>query len=278
MTHARKFRPAVFLRRLVFWIVLLFILCVLLIPIYYMFSSGFKTNAQMLDMEQFFIFEPTLHTFEKVLSAYDILTPLKNSLIVSLSATTLACLLGLPAAYAIARHNMHHLSSVILIVRIIPAISFLVPWYMILSKIHMLGTYPAVILANLLTLLPLIIWIASPYFGSIPRELEEAAFIDGCSEAKSFVRIMIPLAIPGILTAAILSFINAWNNFMFAYILGGSKVMTLPMMLQLFMGYDSIDLSGMMAASVIITGPVVLISIILQKYVVGGLTAGAVKG
>ena len=127
MPHSRKFRPGVFLRRLAFWIVLLFVLCVLLIPIYYMFSSGFKTNAQMLDMEQFFFFEPTLHTFEKVLSAYDILTPLKNSLVVSLTATALACLMGLPAAYAIARHNMHHLSSIILIVRIIPAISFLSP-------------------------------------------------------------------------------------------------------------------------------------------------------
>lgn len=232
----------------------------------------------MMDMSQFLFFKPTLKIYKKVLASYDVLTPLKNSLIVSLSATGLACLLGLPAAYAIARHKMDGLSSIILVVRIIPAISFLVPWYMILSKIGMVGTYPAVILANLLTLLPLIIWIVSPYFGSIPRELEESAFIDGCSEAASFVRIMIPLSLPGILTAAILAFINSWNNFMFSYILGGSNVMTLPMMLQLFMGYDSIDLSGMMAAATIITGPVVLISIILQKYVVGGLTAGAVKG
>ncbi len=278
MAKKKRLRPKKVIGKILFWTALLLILAILLVPIYYMISSGFKTGAQMMDMSQFVFFEPTLKIYKKVLSSYDVLTPLKNSLIVSVSATGLACLLGLPAAYAIARHDMHIMSSVILVVRIIPAISFLVPWYMILSKLHMTGTFPAVILANLLTLLPLIIWIVSPYFGSIPRELEESAFIDGCTEAASFLHIMIPLAVPGILTATILAFINSWNNFMFAYILGGSNVMTLPMMLQLFMGYDGIDLSGMMAAATIITAPVVLISIALQKYVVGGLTAGAVKG
>ena len=224
------------------------------------------------------MFKPTLHTLEKVFKSYDLLTPLKNSLVVSFSATGLACLLGLPCAYAIARHDMHHFSTIILVVRIIPAVSFLVPWYMILSKIHLVGTYTAVILANLLTLLPLIIWIVSPYFGSIPRELEEAAFIDGCSEASSFIRIMLPLAVPGILTAAILALINAWNNFMFGFVLGGSNVITLPMTLQMFMGYDGIDLSSLLAAASVITMPVVLISIAMQKYIVSGLTAGAVKG
>lgn len=254
------------------------ILLIVLIPIWYMFSSSFKTGAQMLDMSQFIFFEPTLDIYKRVFSGYDILRPMRNSLIISIAATGLACLLGVPASYSIARHHMHKFSSIILIVRIIPAISFLVPWYMLLSRIHWVGTFQAVILANLLTLLPLIIWIVSPYFQTIPKELEDAAFIDGCSEIQSFLTIMIPLAIPGILTAVILSFINAWNNFMFSYVLGGSNVMTLPMMLQLFMGYDTIDLSGMMAASCIIVAPVVIISICLQKYVVSGLTAGAVKG
>lgn len=278
MSEKRRVKVKKYTRKALFWAALLLILAILLIPIYYMISSGFKTGAQMMDMKQFLFFKPTLSIYKKVLESYDILIPLRNSLIVSVTATSLACILGLPAAYAIARHNMYRISSTILIIRIIPAISFLVPWYMILSKVRLVGTFFAVILANLLTLLPLIIWIVSPYFSSIPKELEEAAFIDGCTEAASFLYIMVPLAIPGILTAMILSFINSWNNFMFAYILGGSNVMTLPMMLQLFMGYDGIDLSGMMAAATIITGPVVLLSIVLQKYVVGGLTAGAVKG
>ena len=266
------------LLKVLFWLVILVSLCLLLIPIYYMISSSFKTKVQMMDMKQFFVFKPTLKNYIKIFTAYDLLTPLLNSLIVSLGATGLACLLGLPAAYAIARHRMHTMSAIILCVRIVPAVTFLVPWYIILGRFSLIGTKTALILSNLLVLLPLIIWIVSPYFGSIPKELEDAALIDGCSEAKAFTRIMIPLAVPGIVTAAILAFIHAWNNFMFAYVLGGSGTKTLPTMLKLFIGYTGIDMSALMAASVVVTMPVVIISIVLQKYVVSGLTAGAVKG
>lgn len=266
------------LLKVLFWLVILVSLCLLLIPIYYMISSSFKTKVQMMDMKQFFVFKPTLKNYVKIFTAYDLLTPLLNSLIVSLGATGLACLLGLPAAYAIARHRMHTMSAIILCVRIVPAVTFLVPWYIILGRFSLIGTKTALILSNLLVLLPLIIWIVSPYFGSIPKELEDAALIDGCSEAKAFTRIMIPLAVPGIVTAAILAFIHAWNNFMFAYVLGGSGTKTLPTMLKLFIGYTGIDMSALMAASVVVTMPVVIISIVLQKYVVSGLTAGAVKG
>lgn len=266
------------LLKVLFWLVILVPLCLLLIPIYYMISSSFKTKVQMMDMKQFFVFKPTLKNYVKIFTAYDLLTPLLNSLIVSLGATGLACLLGLPAAYAIARHRMHTMSAIILCVRIVPAVTFLVPWYIILGRFSLIGTKTALILSNLLVLLPLIIWIVSPYFGSIPKELEDAALIDGCSEAKAFTRIMIPLAVPGIVTAAILAFIHAWNNFMFAYVLGGSGTKTLPTMLKLFIGYTGIDMSALMAASVVVTMPVVIISIVLQKYVVSGLAAGAVKG
>jgi multiple sugar transport system permease protein len=199
------------------------------------------------------------------------------SIVVTVMATGLACLLGVPAAYAISRHKMHKLSSIILTVRIVPAITFLIPWYIILSKFRLIGTKTALILANLLVSLPLIIWIVVPYFGSISKELEEAAFIDGCSEAGSLVRIMIPLSSPGIITAAILSFIKVWNNYMFAFVLGGSKARTLPVMLKVFIGYTGIDYACLVAAATIVALPVVLLSIFMNKYVVTGLTAGAVK-
>ncbi|HRX58949.1 MAG TPA: carbohydrate ABC transporter permease [Eubacteriales bacterium] len=262
----------------VFWLIIGVSLILLLVPIYYMIASSFKTQVQMMDIKKLFIFTPTVKNYIKVFAQYNLVEPLINSIIVSFGATGLACLLGLPAAYAIARHHMHRLSAVILCVRILPAVTFLVPWYIILSKIGLIGTRTALILANLLVLLPLMIWIVSPYFASISRELEEAAFIDGCSEAKSFVRIMVPLSTPGIITAAILSFIQAWNNFMFAYVLGGSKAKTLPVMLKLFIGYTTVDYASLMTAAVVVAMPVVIISILLQKYVVSGLTAGAVKG
>ena len=173
------------LLKVLFWLVILVSLCLLLIPIYYMISSSFKTKVQMMDMKQFFVFKPTLKNYIKIFTAYDLLTPLLNSLIVSLGATGLACLLGLPAAYAIARHRMHTMSAIILCVRIVPAVTFLVPWYIILGRFSLIGTKTALILSNLLVLLPLIIWIVSPYFGSIPKELEDAALIDGCSAAAA---------------------------------------------------------------------------------------------
>lgn len=261
-----------------FWLIITVALVLLLVPIYYMIASSFKTQAQMMDIKQLFVFEPTFKNYIKVFSTYKLGEPLINSIIVSFGATGIACLLGLPAAYAIARHNMHKLSAVILCVRIVPAVTFLVPWYIISSKIGILGTRGVLILANLLVLLPLMIWIVAPYFASISRELEEAAFIDGCSEAGSFIRIMIPLSTPGIITAAILAFIQAWNNFMFAYILGGSGTKTLPVMLKMFIGYQGVDYACLMTSAVVVAMPVVIISILLQKYVVSGLTAGAVKG
>ena len=262
----------------ILWIIVIITLLFLLVPIYYMISSSFKTQRQMMNIKQLFIWEPTIKFYKNIFLKHDITTPLINSIIVSLGATGLACILGLPAAYSIARHNMHKLSSVILCVRIVPAVTFLVPWYMILSKWGMLGTRTALILANLLVTLPLIIWIVSPYFGSIPKDLEDAAFIDGCNEVNSFFRIMLPLSGPGIITAAILAFINTWNNFMFPYVLGGSTAQTLTVALKRFIGYQALDYSTLMAAAVVVAMPVVLISIFLQKYVVRGLTAGAVKG
>lgn len=230
-----------------------------------------------MDFKQFFRFVPTIKNYQKLFGQYDIMKPMSVSMIVTFLATGLACLFGIPAAYAISRHKMHKLSAVILCVRIVPAITFLIPWYIILSKIHLLGTKTALVAANLLVSLPLIIWIVVPYFGSISKELEEAAFIDGCSEAGSLIRIMIPLSSPGIITAAILSFIKVWNNYMFAFVLGGTKARTLPVMLKVFLGYNGVDYACLVTAATIVAMPVVILSIFMNKYVVTGLTAGAVK-
>ena len=254
------------------------IMFVNLVPLLWMLSASFKTIVDIMNPKKMFVFTPTIKNYIEVFTKYSFLKPIINSLIVSTGATVLACLFGLPAAYAIARYKQNKLSLIILAVRIIPAITFLVPWYIIFSKLKMTGTYTSLIMANLLVSLPLIVWIVTPYFGSIPKELEEAAFIDGSSVFNSFIRIMIPLSAPGIFTAAILSFIYAWNNFLFALILSSSSTKTLPMAVFNFISYTSVNWGGLMAAAVVITGPVIIVSIALQKYVVSGLTAGAVKG
>jgi multiple sugar transport system permease protein len=202
----------------------------------------------------------------------------RNSFIVSFFSTIIALLLSLPAAYVVARERQHVVSGIILVIRIIPAITFLVPWYIIFNKINLSGTYTALILCQLIISLPLITWIMIPYYETIPIELEQSAWIDGCSRMGTFSRIMIPLSSPGILTAAILAFVFSWNNFLFALILCSSKTITMPIAIYQFIGYAEIHWDYMMAASVIITLPIIIISLFLQRYVVTGLTAGAVKG
>jgi len=264
--------------RIIYWIVVAVILLVTLFPILYMVTSSFKKIVDLMNPDKLLFFTPILQNYIDVFTKYSFIKPIMNSLIVAVAATGIACLMGLPAAYAIARYKMNKMSLIILAVRIIPAITFLIPWYMIFSKLGLNGTFTALILAHLLISLPLIIWIVTPYFESIPKELEEAAFIDGSSVFRSFIQIMVPLSGPGIFTAAILAFIYSWNNFIFALVLSGKNTKTLPMAIFNFISYTEVNWSGLMAAAVVITGPVILISIALQKYVVSGLTAGAVKG
>ena len=278
MKNKRRIKPKKICMKTIFWIVVVCIMFVNLVPLLWMLSASFKTIVDIMNPKKMFVFTPTIKNYIEVFTKYSFLKPIINSLIVSTGATVLACLFGLPAAYAIARYKQNKLSLIILAVRIIPAITFLVPWYIIFSKLKMTGTYTSLIMANLLVSLPLIVWIVTPYFGSIPKELEEAAFIDGSSVFNSFIRIMIPLSAPGLFTAAILSFIYAWNNFLFALILSSSSTKTLPMAVFNFISYTSVNWGGLMAAAVVITGPVIIVSIALQKYVVSGLTAGAVKG
>lgn len=274
----KRLKPKNVVLKTIFWVVILFVILVTLIPILYMMSASFKKAVDIIDPNKLIFFRPTLENYVVVFKKYDFLKPIYNSLIISVTSTALACILGLPAAYSIARYRMNKMSLVILAVRIIPAITYLVPWYIILSKLHLTGSYTALIMANLLVSLPLIVWIVTPYFGSIPKSLEEAAFIDGSTVINSFFRIMLPLSAPGIFTATILAFIYSWNNFLFALILSGPDTKPLPMAVFNFIAYTDINWGGLMAASVIITGPVILISLLLQKYVVSGLTAGAVKG
>lgn len=264
--------------KILFWICVVAIIAVTMIPILYLVSSSFKKIVDIMNPQKLFIFTPSFKNYIDVFRKYDFIKPMYNSLIISIGATVLACIFGLPTAYSIARYKQKTLSFVILAVRIIPCITFLVPWYIILSKLHLTGTYFALIMANLLVSLPLIIWIVTPYFESISPSIEESAFIDGASVYQSFLRIMLPLSGPGIFTAAILSFIYAWNNFMFALILGSAKTKPLPMAVFNFISYTDVNWGGLMAAATVITLPVIMISLILQKYVVSGLTAGAVKG
>ncbi len=263
---------------IVFYLVLLAFALVLLFPFFWMLSSSFKTQVDIISWPPKFLFHPTLRNYERVFGEQNFFQYFVNSTIVGVSAVCVALLLGLPAAYSIARFKQERISVFILVARLMPGISFLLPWYIIFSRLHLMDSYIALILSHLLITLPVVVWIMTTWFEGIPRELEESARVDGATHQRAFMSIILPISGPGIVTAMTLSFIFSWNNFMFSQVLSMQKTKTLPIAIYNFVSYAEVDWGAVMAVAVAIMAPAIILTMIFQKYVVKGLTMGAVKG
>ena len=277
-TSWRNRRIVKIIRKILFYLLLL----VLFFPFFFVFAwmvaGAFKTQVQNTAIPPLFIFEPTLQNFETVFQKNPMWDFLRNSAFVAIGATGLGLLFGLPAAYTIARYKQQKLAIVILVARIMPGISFLVPWFIMFSKLNMIGTYYALILSHLLVTLPMTIWLMIGFFEDIPKDLDEAALIDGCSHVQAFMKISLPLTKPGIAASAILSFIFSWNNFLFSLILANQATRPLPVAVFSFISYTQIDWGGLNAAATIVTLPVLILILFAQRHMVRGLTLGSVKG
>jgi len=247
-------------------------------PLVWMFLASLKTNVDIYDSTKAFVFTPTLDNYDTVFGRANYFQYILNSFWIGFASTGLSLLLGVPAAYSMSRYVMKKSAAVVLLARIIPGVSLLVPWYIIFSNLKMVGGFEVLILSHMFVSLPLVVYIMMSFFDSLPLELEEQAQVDGLTPIGAFLRISLPLAVPGIATAAILSFIFSWNNFMFALVLSGAETKTLPVAIFDFVAYASIDWGGLMAAAVVITVPIMVIALFTQKYIVSGLTAGATKG
>ena len=247
-------------------------------PLLWMLSASFKTNVDIYDSSKAIFFSPTLDNYHTVFAQAQYAKYIWNSFFVSLVATLLSLVLAVPAAYSMSRFSMKRSAMVVLLARIIPGVSLLVPWYLVFAQLQLVGTYTVLIMSMMFVSLPLILYIMISYFDSMPEELEESAQVDGLTAIGAFLRVTLPLSMPGVATATILSFIFAWNNFLFALVLSGADTKTLPVAIFDFVGYASIDWGGLMAAAVIVTLPSMLCALFTQKYIVSGLTAGATKG
>jgi len=265
-------------KRVLFFILMLCIAGPVLFPFLWMLSSSFKTQVDIVAWPPRIVFSPIIDNYIRVFAEQNFLKYFKNSLIVGLSAVGFSLLLGLPAAYSIARFKQKRLSVFILVARLMPGISFLMPWYIIFSRMRLMDSYVALILSHMLIALPIVVWIMSSYFESIPLEMEESAMVDGATRQKAFLSIILPIATPGIVTSITLSFIFSWNNFMFSQVLSMEKTKTLPIAVYNFVSYAEVDWGAVMAAAVAIMTPAIILTMIFQKYVVKGLTMGAVKG
>jgi multiple sugar transport system permease protein len=261
-----------------FYLLVAAIALVVLFPFLWMAASSFKTQVDIISWPPKFIFSPTLQNYKRVFGEQDFLKYFLNSTIVGTLAVGLSLVLGLPAAYSISRYAQKKLAVFILLARLMPGISFLMPWYIIFSRLNLMDSYVALVLSHMLIALPIVVWIMATYFNSIPREMEESAMVDGATRGYAFWAIILPLSGPGIITATTLSFIFSWNNFMFSQVLSMEKTKTLPIAVYNFVSYAEVDWGGVMAAAVAIMAPAIILTMILQKYVVKGLTMGAVKG
>jgi multiple sugar transport system permease protein len=266
------------LRKVLFYLVVIGISLIVLFPFLWMLVSSFKTQVDIISWPPRLIFSPTLQNYRKVFEEQDFLKYFLNSTIVGSLAVGFSLLLGLPAAYSISRYTQQRLAVFILLARLMPGISFLMPWYIVFSRLDLMDSYVALVLSHMLIALPIVVWIMSSYFNSIPRELEESAMVDGATRQYAFWTIILPLSGPGIITATTLSFIFSWNNFMFSQVLSMEKTKTLPIAVYNFVSYAEVDWGGVMAAAVAIMAPAIILTMIFQKYVVKGLTMGAVKG
>lgn len=265
-------------KRIFFGILLVAIAIPVLFPFIWMLTSSFKTQVDIVAWPPKLVFTPIIGNYVKVFAEQNFLKYFINSSIIGVTAVGFSVLLGLPAAYSIARFGQKKLSVFILVARLMPGISFLMPWYIIFSRLKLMDSYVALILSHMLIALPIVVWIMSSYFESIPIEMEESAMVDGATRQRSFVSIILPIAGPGIVTSITLSFIFSWNNFMFSQVLSMERTKTLPIAVYNFVSYAEVDWGAVMAAAVAIMTPAIILTMIFQKYVVKGLTMGAVKG
>jgi len=264
--------------RALFGVTLFGLLAFFLFPLLWMVLSSLKTNVEVTAFPPVWLFWPTLRNYADVFAENPFFSYMLNSTVVAVLAVGVGLICGLPAAYTMARYRQRSLGFLFLVVRILPGIAFLVPLFVIYRRLGLIDTLGGIALAHLTVVLPLVVWVMAGFFADIPRDLEEAALIDGCSRAGTFVRIVLPLTKPGIVAATILSFIASWNNFVFVLILGGNDTITLPMAVYRFVSFEDVNWGGLTAAATVITVPILLLSLVVQRYLAGGLTMGAVKG
>lgn len=252
------------------------------LPVLWMLSNSFKPDSEI------FASPPELISSAFTLDAYiSIFTdPVKlrfflNSYIIAISVTILTLIVGIMAAYAFSRFNFPFKKAVnvaIVSVQAVPPITLLIPYFGLIVTLGLYNTYPGLILTYMVFTLPYAVIMLTGYFNTIPKELDEAVKVDGASSFTALWRIIVPTAVPGLVSVGVYTFMIAWNEFLFALTLTRTDNMrTVPIGIQLLMGQHAYQWSEMMAMSVLGIIPVLLLFFFFQRYFIGGMTAGAVK-
>lgn len=271
----RRFRSAS-------WVLpLFFLLVVALLPYLWILLTSFKPKNEIFVSPPSLLFDPVLDSYRSVFVDKGFGRYLFNSIVVGLSSTLVAVTIGVLAAYAIARHKVpgsNHLMFFILSTRLGPPVAFALPMYLIFYRLGMLDLGVAVILAHASFNLVLVVWMMKSFFEDIPKEVEEAARLDGCGHFGVFFRISLRMAWPGVVTVAIFVLLFSWNELLFSLILSAGQWRTMTVMIPTLVVQTSTLWGEVAAACVVQSIPVILFTFMGQKHLVRGLTFGAVKG
>ncbi len=256
------------------------IMLVCVFPFYWMVTTSLKTQIVALESPPVWLFEPTLNNYREALFEDGVFRTLLNSLIIAVCTTVLALCLGIPAAFALARFEFRGKKDLwfwFITNRMISPIVLALPFFLIARNLGMLDLHITLILIYLTFNLPIVIWICTDQFRSIPYDLDEAARLEGASQFTILSRICLPLAMPGVAVSAIFSFIFSWNELMFGLVLTRTTAKTAPAMAVSFMEGYNLPYGKIMATSTLIVIPVLIFALLASKQLVRGLTMGAVK-
>lgn len=267
--------------RWLYWlnIALLFLAGIIVMaPTAWMVLSSFKQSWQVTAYPPTLIFSPTLDNYHTLVERTPFFQYTLNSLIVTIGSTSLGLILGIPAAFVASWTRITWPAVVTLLARMAPGTLFLLPWYVMFRELDMVGSYWSLILTHAVITMPIVIWVLLPFFDSIPRSIFEAAQVDGCSPFRLFHRIALPLVSSGLAVSSILAFVFSWNFFLFSLVLSNSKTKTLIAASFNFIGEGSTNWGALMAAATIIALPPLVLAIVVQRWLISGLTLGAVKG
>jgi len=269
------------MKRLVFSVITSAIVVLSLLPFLWFVNISFKGPLEITAIPPLLIPSGTLRSYQSAIEDYNLLHYVANSIVVAGATTALTIMLSILAGYALARLRMRFKGLImgsLLVVSMFPQISIAGPVWRLMQGLGWLNSYQGILLPYVTLTLPLGVWILASFFMELPEELEDAGKIDGCSHMEVLLKIMLPLAAPGVFTAAILVFIYAWNEFFFALLIMTQQTFqTLPVGIALFQGQYTLPWGEIAAASTVATVPIVMLVFLFQKRIVRGLSSGALK-
>lgn len=270
-------------KKVLLWIAIILLLCVFLFPIYWMFIGSLKENETLMRMPpQLYPTLQTLSHYQTILSTAKYLQFIKNSLIVALGTVVVNLVLATFSGFSLSRYRVpgrKFIMMFMLSAQVFPVVVIVISLYTFFRHLNLMNSYIGLILADVAMSLPLSVWMLKSFVDAVPPSLDEAAHLDGCSRMMTLTHVVLPLMKPGMLAVGIYAFLQSWDDYMLGLvIMTKTKMKTLPVGIsETFLGEFGFDYAGMMTMSVVASLPVLLLFLIFQKYMVAGLTGGAVK-